>query len=511
MAVFFEVYHDESDLTEYIALTKRGITYKEIIVLNCRYVFSGLKKCSWKRSKAAKGHKNVTDEIETITESTVHWYIGDDSCVVTTCGEMSNAEVERIRHESTVLNTRDHLTALNESECAEMVQPSSTYLKDFFSSKEIVIEGTVSYLDPSGWIELFLLNPVLPGYRSRLVNVFIIHYSRSDTTEKLLKGVKVRISFVFPIYLWGKLRGFAATVRSHIEIMESGDQSAECGGQGVRSRVSRKRDRKDLSTPSSCSKRVNQDTINLTDEVVSIVDIDSPAVTARLYVPQELKARCHMFAAWRAYLEKKYTISISQSLDTPPSDARRVNSKPAKDRSSDRVPFLTDQLMRIIERGRSRNRSCLCDRHKKPESSIICSDCSCGFAGSAVSDLTLLPPTRSVQEEFMSAQYTELYSIRCSTLYHQTHLKPALMTSLLDPLPSPLIFYHSFCVFSQSWSRCRLAVCSIQQGRETLRRGKYSNTGTLPLPLLIVSVLQMKECTRKRAYTIPCRWGSDEL
>jgi hypothetical protein len=411
MAVFFEVHHDGSDQTEYIALTKRGITYKEMIMLNGRYVFSGLKKCSWKRSKAAKGHKKVTDEIETITESTVHWYIGDDSCVVSICGEMSTAEIERIRHESTVLNTRDHPTALNESECAEMVQPSSTYLKDFFSSKEIVIEGTVSYLDPSGWIELFLLNPVLPCYKSRLVNVFIIHYSRSDTTEKLLKGVKVRISFVFPIYLWGKLKGFAATVRSHIEIMDSSDQSAVCGGEGVRSRVSRKRDRKDLSTPSSCSKRVNQDTINLTDEVVSIADIDSPAVTARLYVPQELKARCHMFAAWRAHLEKKYTMSISQSTATPPSDARRINSKPVKDRSSDRAPLLTDQFMRIIERGRSRNRSCLCDCHNS-ENSIICSDCSCGLAASTVSDLTLLPPTRSVQEEFMSAQYTELYSIR---------------------------------------------------------------------------------------------------
>jgi hypothetical protein len=449
MAVFFEVYHDGNDQTEYIALTKRGITYKDMIVLNGRYVFSGLKRCSWKRSKAAKSHKNVTDENETITEFTVHWYVGDDSCVISICGEMLTAEIERIRHE-----------------CAEMVQPSSTYLKDFFSSKEIVIEGTVSYLDPSGWIELLLLNPVLPGYKSRLVNVFIIHYSRSDTTEKLLKGVKVRISFVFPIYLWGKLKGFAATVRSNIEIMESSDQSAVFGDQGVRSRVTRKRDRKDLSTPTCCSKRVNQNTINLTDEVVSIVDIDSPAVTARLSVPQELKARCHMFAAWRAYLEKKYTMSISLSPATPPSE---YDLKSAKDRSSDRAPLLTDQFMRIIERGRSHNRSCQ-SGCRKPESSIICSDCSCGFAAIAVSDLTLLPPTRSVQEEFMSAQYTELYSIRCSTLYHQAHLQPAWVTSLLDPLPPPLTPYHSFNGFSQSWPRCRLAVRSIQQGRETLRK-----------------------------------------
>lgn len=411
MAVFFEVYHDGSDQTEYIALTKRGIAYKDMIMLNGRYVFSGLKKCSWKRSKAAKGHKNVTDEVETITESTVHWYIGDDSCVVSLCGEMSNAEIEKIHQESTVLNTRDHLTALNESECAEIVQPSSTYLKDFFSSQEIVIEGTVSYLDPSGWIELLLLNPVLPGYKSRLVNVFIVHYSRSDTTEKLLKGVKVRISFVFPIYLWGKLKGFAATVRSHIEIMDSSDLSAVCGSEVVRSRVTRKRDRRDLSTPSNCSKRGNQDTINLTDEVVSIVDISSPAVTARLSVPQELKARCHMFAAWRAYLEKKYTMSISQSPVTSPTDVRRINSKTVKDRNGDRVPLLTDQFMRIIERGRSRNRSCQGDCYKS-DSSVVGSDCSCGFAASAVSELTLLPPTRSVQEEFMSVQYTELYSIR---------------------------------------------------------------------------------------------------
>ena len=418
MAVFFEVFHDGGNKTEFIALTKGGMIFKKMIMLNGRYVFTGLKKCSWKRSKAANSKKTVTDEVVTTTESTVHWYIGDDNCIVTTCNE-ELAEYQGIHHSHSVHGAEEQPTASHETECLEMVQPSTTYLKDLFSSKEILIEGTISNLNPSGWIELSLLNPVLPGHKSRIMNVFIIHYSRSDTTDKLLKGMKVRISFVFPIYLWGKLKGFAATVRSHVEIMDSCyDQTLECSGEGVRTKITRKRDRNDLSSSSTSCSGKNEDAVDLTNcETNSNVAIDSRAASARLTVPQELRTRCHMFAAWRAYLEKKYTMSVSQSPILPRYDARSLNckNKPIRNHSSDRAAVLPSEFLRVMERDRGKGRafsaSCQCDS-QKPDNGTDCCDCNKKFAASFISNMTLLPPTRSVQEEFMSSRYTVLYTIR---------------------------------------------------------------------------------------------------
>ena len=410
MAVFLEVFHDGGNKTEFIALTKGGMIFKRTIVLNGRYVFTGLKKCSWKRSKAANSKKTVTDEVVTTTESTVHWYIGDDNCIVTTCNE-ELAEYQGIHNSLSVQGAaEEQLTALHETECSEMIQPSTTYLKDLFSSQEILIEGTISSLNPSGWIELSLLNPVLPGHKSRIMNVFIIHYSRSDTTDKLLKGMKVRISFVFPIYLWGKLKGFAATARSHVEIMDS------CCDQGVRTKITRKRDRNDLSSSSTSCSGKYEDAINLTDcETNSNVAIDTRAASARLTVPQELRTRCHMFAAWRAYLEKKYTMSVSQSPILPRYDARSLNckNKPIRNHSCDRIAVLPSEFLRIMERDRGRafSDSCQCD-FREPDNGADCSDCNKEFAASSICNMTLLPPTRSVQEEFMSSRYTELYTIR---------------------------------------------------------------------------------------------------
>ena len=429
LPVFFEVFNDGENITEFIALTKGGMTFKKMIVLNGRYVFSGLKKCSWKRSKAANSKKIVTDEVVTTTESTVHWYIGDDNCVVVTCSK-ELAESQRIHHSHSVVGAEELLTALHETECSEMVQPSTTYLKDLFSSKEIMIEGTISSLNPSGWIELLLLNPVLPGHKSRIMNVFIIHYSRSDTTDKLLKGMKVRISFVFPIYLWGKLKGCAATVRSHVEIVDSCcDQTLEYRGEDVRAKIPRKRDRNDLSSSSTSCGGKNEYAVDLTDcETISNVAIDSRTAPSRLTVPQELRTRCHMFAAWRAYLEKKYTMSVSQSPILPRYDARSLNSKNKAIRNyiNDRVAVLPSEFLRIMEQGRGRGRafpeSCQCNLHKADNSTIYC-DCSEELAASYIPNMTLLPPTRSVQEEFMSSQYTELYTIR-----YRQHLS---ITSLL--------------------------------------------------------------------------------
>ena len=455
MAVFFEVFNDGENKTEFIALTKEGMMFKKIIVLNGRYVFSGLKKCSWKRSKAANSKKIVIDEVVTTTESTVHWYIGDDNCVVATCSKES-AEYQGIHHSHSVVGVEEQLTALHETECSEMVQPSTTYLKDLFSSEEILIEGTISSLNPSGWIELLLLNPVLPGHKSRIMNVFIIHYSRSDTTDKLLKGMKVRISFVFPIYLWGKLKGFAATVRSHVEIIDSCcDQTLEYRGEGVRAKISRKRDRNDLSSSSTSCGGKNEYAVDLTDcETISNVAIDSRAAPARLTVPQELRIRCHMFAAWRAYLEKKYTMSVSQSPIFPRYDTRNLNckNKPIRNHISDRVAVLPSAFLRTMEHGRGRGRafsgSCQCDS-QKPDNGALCSGCNEELAACSISNMTLLPPTRSVQEEFMSSQYTELYTIRyrrhlslhCWDSIQSILLSSAQKSSSLITRPFCLFFY----------------------------------------------------------------------
>ena len=319
-----------------------------------------------------------------------------------------------------------------------MVEPPSSYLRGLFSSTEVIIEGIVCNLNPMGWIEILLRRPYLPLGKGRRINVFIVHYRRSETTDMIRSGLAIRISFVFPIYLWGKLSGFAATLRSHIEIIDQANVSpgVEKSSRGTflsltTTNISRNitswndnsssnndksgnnndnnSGNNSNSSSSSSSGRIrdspHQKHNNIDITTTAPIPHNSigdgtpkvPERAVKLRVPPDLKARCHMYAAWRVYVHMRYALCTR-----PVAFSDNIYESVA---SSD----VSEEVLLAIE-GEYRHTAYFTNTTTNNSTSSSRGDLLRDV--SSVRALSLLPPSRSVQEEFVDAKYAELYAVR---------------------------------------------------------------------------------------------------
>lgn len=436
--MFLEVFIEDRNETVYLALTKKAAKKKDLLRLNSIYTFTGLQKCSWRRSKPTDVHDDANQSYSNASEFKTYWYIGDDSCEISRlhCDTMRDDHSHRIIHSSDDMISvgSNHMGDINKR---DIDRPSSTYLRSVISSREIVVEGIISKLNPLGWIELILRQPVLYSRKDRKMNVFITHYTQSDTTKKLCAEAAVRISFVLPIYLWGKLHGFAATVRSHIEYLESvHDLTNDCNHSGNREIDNgRKRGRDDSTNNSSLGETcVTFSSDNASSSVT--VDLSSSPPTARFRVPPDLRTRCHMYAAWRAYVLTQYTSAVAAQVSVVGSD-NNTNSTGRSGIAGSRfstcitVPVLTKEILDAIEGrhstyllgdgGAGLNKTISTNSNKGSSSSSSSTSSSSSGSNSSSSSpeetldrLFSLPQSRSFQEEFMDPHYTELYMIRCT-------------------------------------------------------------------------------------------------
>jgi hypothetical protein len=448
--VFLEVVTEDRDEVVYLALTKKAAKKKDFLHLNLIYAFSGLQKCSWRRSKPANVSDDTSQNCGTVSESKTYWYIGDDSCEISLLSSdciRDNHCHENIQLSKGIISTGSNV--MGDIHNRNIDRPSSTYLRSVISSREIVVEGVICKLNALGWIEMFLRFPVVYSRKDRKVNVFITHYTQSDTTKKLRVEAAVRISFVLPIYLWGKLHGFAATVRSHIEILESvrdltnnsnhiGNQEI-CGGK--------KRGRDDNINNSSPSKTCVTFSSDISSSRVS-ADVSSTPPPARFRVPPDLRTRCHTYAAWRAYVLTQFNSAVAAQVSVITSDNNSrsaVRSDTAGSRSSTCVtaPVLTKEILDAIEgrhstllhgdggtgldttvstnnnngnsgcRSSSSSGSSSSSVQSGSESRKISNTCS-SSPEETLDRIFSLPQSRSFQEEFMDPHYTELFMIRCA-------------------------------------------------------------------------------------------------
>ena len=435
--------------------------------------------------------KRVSGDIQSNSLATrvgdeVYWYVGGDECRVT----QSSSEQPLAGDNSNFGESPMNRLASNIS-WEDITQPSSAYLRGLYSSQELFLEGVIITLNPMGWIEIALRFPVLPKNNNRSMNVFIVHYRRSDIIDKLQKGVAVRISYVFPIYLWGQLHGFAATVRSHFEILE--DKSLIEGenrcGNGSTTTIGIDISR---SNPTNihikrlydhsftdCNSRSKSSVCSTSDDTSIRSSTGANRVSKNgshsginhLDVSSDMKGRCHMYAAWRAYIHQKYILSTSLHHDiclragVRKSSCSSGNSNNIMNSSSNHgyrdsrcdrralrgsnffsVTAIPLEILRDIEEWTliGSNNHCNngfvsqindCKGHSN-DSSVDCisnsiissatnhaksSICSRGIEDrkhqlsanvTSLARLCLLPASRSVQEEFMSGTYTELFSIR---------------------------------------------------------------------------------------------------
>lgn len=448
-----------------------GVTKKSQLALNESYRFSGLKKSLWRAVESKADGKNrgakKTPEI--------YWYIGDGDC------KIASSKRKEISSSNTAINDADITKPSNEidtkvgrfkSMSIEMGQPISPYLQSIFAGREISIEGVVRKLNHLGWLEMSLSSPVfciegdsiLAGKKSE-VDVFLVHRRRSEIIDSLQNGTEIKVSFVFPIFLWGMLSGFAATVRSHIEIVKRAQCSSSSSSGGDCSSInrhcnnfscSRKDDIEGSSEGSHNDHKPNYHKNN--------------SANVRFQVPTDIRTRCHLYASWRANIQRKYkkclassspsessSSSSSKNSSSQYSNSKGSNSKRSNDRyKSSTIPtgLVIDEAVRFLERSPAesytggaerignnpRNNSNIfikseynhneVDGHDSNNSSqpISTAAYSCaidngrdGRTGNitygdheyiSISELTLLPPNRSVQEEFMDPLYAELFSVR---------------------------------------------------------------------------------------------------
>ena len=435
--------------------------------------------------------KRVSGDIESNSLATrvgdeVYWYVGGDECRVT----QSSIERSLAGDNSNFGGSSMNRLASNISR-EDITQPSSAYLRGLYSSQELLLEGVIITLNPMGWIEIALRFPVLPKNNNRPMNVFVVHYRRSDIIDKLQKGVAVRISYVFPIYLWGQLHGFAATVRSHFEILEEKSFSEGeklCGNRSTTTigidisrsnhiNIHSKRlyDHSftdcDSSGKSSVCSTSDDTSIKSSAGANRVIKNGSNSSLNHLDVSSDMKGRCHMYAAWRAYIQQKYKLSTSLHHDICLRAGARKSSCSSgnsnniinsssnhgySDSRGDRralrgsnffsVTAIPLEILRDIEEWAIIGSNFNCNngfvsqvndcKDLSNDSSIDCisnsiissgtnyaksSLCSRGIEDrnhhlsanvTSLAQLCLLPAGRSVQEEFMSRTYTELFSIR---------------------------------------------------------------------------------------------------
>jgi hypothetical protein len=98
------------------------------------------------------------------------------------------------------------------------VKPSNNELQFYFENKLYNITGIVKNMYLQGWIELEVIFQKSEKY---LLCLLLSHYQSYDISCDLNIGSWINISFVFPIYLWGILRGFSSTIRSRIHVIQT--------------------------------------------------------------------------------------------------------------------------------------------------------------------------------------------------------------------------------------------------------------------------------------------------
>jgi hypothetical protein len=293
-----------------------GVAKKTQLVVNESYRFSRLKKSLWRSNDGKNNDKEI------------YWYIGDGDCKIAPSKrkEMSSSSTAIYDVDSISLNVLESKMNRLTNVIVEVGQPLSPYLRSVFAGREMIIEGIVHKLNHLGWLEISLTSPIsfigegsiVTGKKSE-VDVFLVHRRRSPIIDDLQNGTEVKVSFVFPIFLWGRLSGFAATVRSQIEIVKRVQYSPSSSSRREECRIARN------GSISSCSKKYgiegcsdnNDHKTNCQKVTFSEKKSRNDSVNVPFQVPIDIRSRCHLYAAWRASIHRKYKkcIAISSSSE----------------------------------------------------------------------------------------------------------------------------------------------------------------------------------------------------
>lgn len=244
----------------FLALSIHKKSMMNHLSIGCIYSFRGLRKC-----------RRKSPDCQHI------WYYTDthsENTVLTQLPQYNLMQSERI------LNFDAHT-----GHELEIFLPESFRQKFSYENEPLTISGQLLRIC-SWWLEM--------NFHQKIMCVFLNQGILSEIVDGLHKWVRIHISSVLPVYLWGELFGFATTVRSRIVILDSCKAS-----------------------------RLNE------------------PISIRL--PADIGERCFMYAAWRIYLDRALISTLGLSVAScayPKIAALLHNHFHAKDSTLDNLPLL---------------------------------------------------------------------------------------------------------------------------------------------------------------------------
>eukprot|EP01041_Mallomonas_annulata_P003664 gene3664-7300_t len=253
--------------------------------------------------------------------------------------------------------------------------------KEMFMCREINVEGTILHMFKEGWIDLECLdssptnttttvalhtNITSHTYCAQPLRLFLCHRQPAPIDASLRAGARLKMRAVLPVFLWGRLCGVVATVRSHLSIAQFAHTHTPALSPSTRS----------------------------THHVVPVpISVTKPIPMPVLRVPPDVRSRCVLYCAWRAVVSRDIHHAIStSSSSSSSSQSSSGNSVPVSVAAAAVLVPMTDRIHRVRTAIEKHTDMALFDI-----SSGSGSGSGCG---------------RTVQEEFIHNHFAPLFTVR---------------------------------------------------------------------------------------------------
>lgn len=253
----------------HMALTKSYVHWKEQLIVGNSYTFNG-------------HFIYCKDEIEG-----TNWYYAQNDCSFQLNASIKPSIEDKLMTTSINECLKDIIipvdNILYDKAYISLYQPNSISLKGYYETTEMNITGKVYQFHKSGWIELITYDnnksiicadKKYPVIKSTMGLGLYMTPSQNYPFNTLNKFTIITAYSVYPMYLWGRLYGFAATVRTHIATINTSDAIS-------------------VGVPDTCRKKPRVIPLKLSSEVGD---------------------RCLMFAMWKSYAVKKMFYAVSFTL-----------------------------------------------------------------------------------------------------------------------------------------------------------------------------------------------------
>lgn len=243
-AVFLEVEvkdeNSEDRESYFIIITQEHFSFLNYSHIRSKYKFTSIKRCFWKKETRCNSHQGHENDIK--------WFKLNLDCLIEIVEEYRIAEViklinfknlfdfcdnQNISLETEHVSTQHHtipiynylqmqfddhsfinildITAMisNKLKFEYLIRPKDLFYREMLSCMEFNIRVKIYHIYETGWIALDPPHLTLYIYMSH-------HQKDTEELSHIQPGSFVIFQSVLPVYIWGRLKGFACTIRTVI-------------------------------------------------------------------------------------------------------------------------------------------------------------------------------------------------------------------------------------------------------------------------------------------------------